>query len=61
MCDKAKRLLQKGCEAYLTHVVDKSSLEVTLDSLLILSGSALISIPLYKMVPTKLKELKTQL
>ena len=29
---EAKRLLHKGCEAYLTHVVDKSSLEVTLDN-----------------------------
>ena len=28
---KAKRLLHKGCEAYLAHVIDKSSLEVTLD------------------------------
>ena len=28
---KAKRLLHKGCEAYLAHVVDKSSLKVTLD------------------------------
>ena len=29
---KVKRLLQKGCEAYLTHVVDKFSSKVTLDS-----------------------------
>ena len=29
---EAKRLLHKGQEAYLVHVVDKSSLEVTLDS-----------------------------
>ena len=29
---EAKRLLHKGCEAYLAHVVDKSSSEVTLDS-----------------------------
>ena len=28
---KAKRLLHKGCEAYLAHVIDKSSSEVTLD------------------------------
>ena len=83
-----KRLLHKGCEAYLKHVVDKSSSEVTLDSVLIvrvfqdvflkdllglpsnrelkfkielLSGSALISIPLYRMAPAELKELKTQL
>ena len=35
MCDlgiKAKRLLHKGCEAYLAHVIDKSSSEVTLDN-----------------------------
>ena len=29
---KAKRFLHKGCEAYLVHVIDKSSFEVTLDS-----------------------------
>ena len=29
---KAKRLLHKGCGAYLAQVVVKSSLEVTLDS-----------------------------
>ena len=29
---KAKRFLHKGCEAYLTHVVDKSTLKVALDS-----------------------------
>ena len=29
---EAKRLLHKGCEAYLTYVVDKSSLKVTLGS-----------------------------
>ena len=29
---EAKRLLHKGCEAYLAHMVDKSSLKVTLDS-----------------------------
>ena len=29
---EAKRLLHKGCEAYLTHVVDKYSSKVTLDS-----------------------------
>ena len=29
---EAKRLLHKGCEAYLTHVVDKSFSEVTLES-----------------------------
>ena len=29
---EAKRLLHKGCEAYLAHVVDKSSSEVTMDS-----------------------------
>ena len=35
MCDsalKAKRLLHKGCEAYLAHMIDKSSFEITLDS-----------------------------
>ena len=29
---KAMRLLHKGCEAYLTHVIDKSFSEVTIDS-----------------------------
>ena len=29
---EAKRLLHKGCEAHLAHMVDKFSLEVTLDS-----------------------------
>ena len=29
---KAKRLLPKGCEAYLAHVVDTSTLKVTLRS-----------------------------
>ena len=29
---EAKRLLHKGCEAYLAHVIDKSSSEVTLDN-----------------------------
>ena len=32
---KAKRLLHKGCEAYLAHVVDKSSSKVTMDSVLV--------------------------
>ena len=29
---EAKRLLHKGCKAYLAHVIDKSSSEVTLDN-----------------------------
>ena len=29
---EAKRLLHKDCEAYLAHVIDKSSFEVTLDN-----------------------------
>ena len=29
---EAKRLLHKGCEAYLAHMIDKSSSEVTFDS-----------------------------
>ena len=32
---EAKRLLHKGCEAYLTHVIDKSSSEITLDNVLV--------------------------
>ena len=32
---EAKRLLHKGCEAYLAYVVDKSTLEVALDSVLV--------------------------
>ena len=81
-------MLHKGCEAYLTHVVNKSTPKVALDSVLIvrefpivfskdllglppdrelefeielLSSSAPISIPPYRMAPTELKELKTQL
>ena len=30
---EAKRLLHKGCEAYLAHVINKSSSEVTLDNM----------------------------
>ena len=29
---EAKRLIHKGCEAYLAHVIDKSSFEVNLDN-----------------------------
>ena len=29
---EAKRLIHKGCEAYLEHVIYKSSSEITLDS-----------------------------
>ena len=85
---KTKRLLHKGCEAYMEHVVDKSSSKVILDNVPIvrefldlfledlpilppngelelgielLSSSALISIPPYRMTPIELKELKTQL
>ena len=32
---EAKRLLHKGCEAYLTHVVDTSTLKVILRSVLV--------------------------
>ena len=32
---EAKRLLYKGCEVYLTHVIDTSTLEVTLESALV--------------------------
>ena len=32
---EAKRLLHKGCEAYLAHVDDKSTLEIALDSVLV--------------------------
>ena len=30
---KAKRLLHKGCEVYLAHMIDKSSSEVTFDNM----------------------------
>ena len=30
---EAKRLLHKGCESYLAHVINKSSSEVTLDNM----------------------------
>ena len=83
---KANRLQHKGCEAYLTYVVDKSTLEVALDNVPILrefsymfsedlsglppnrelefgiellSDSASISIPPYKMASAELKKLKT--
>ena len=82
----AKRLLHKGCEVYLAHVIDKSSSKVTLDNVPVvcefpdvffeyLSGLPLnrelefgvellpsstpVSIPLYRMSPAELKELKT--
>ena len=85
---EAKRLLHKGCETYLAHVINKSSSKVTLDNVSIvckfpnvfpedlsslrldrelefgielLPGSALVSIPLYRMAPAELKGLKTQL
>ena len=32
---EAKRLLHKGCEAYLAHMIDKSSSKVTLDNVLV--------------------------
>ena len=32
---EAKRLLHKGCEAYLAHVIDNSSSEITLDNVLV--------------------------
>ena len=32
---EAKRLLHKGSEAYLAHVIDKSSPKVTLDNVLV--------------------------
>ena len=31
---EAKRLLHKGCEAYLAHVIDTSTLKITLESVL---------------------------
>ena len=85
---EAKRLLHKGCEAYLAYVIGTSTLKVTLRSVPIvrefldvfledlpglppdrklefgielLSRSAPISIPPYKMAPVELKELKTRL
>ena len=79
-----KRLLHKGCEAYLAHVTDKSTSKVTLINVVrefsnvfsenlpgllpvrelefgieLLPRSAPISIPLYRMAPTELMELKT--
>ena len=85
---ETKRLLLKGCESYLVHVVDTSVTEIKLENvpvvcefsdvfpenlpglppdrelefrIEVLPGSALISIPPYKMAPMELKELKTQL
>ena len=83
---EAKRLLHKGCKAYLAYVADTLTLKVTLKNMPIvrefsdvfskdllrlppdrelkfsidlLLGSTPISIPPYRMAPTKLKELKT--
>ena len=85
---EAKRLMYKGCKAYLENVIDTLTPKVTLESVSVvrefldvffedlsrlppdrklevgidlLLGSTLISIPPYRMSPTKLKELKTQL
>ena len=85
---KAKRLLLKGCEFYLAHVIDTFVIEVKLKNvplvyefpdvfpknlpglppnrklefgIEVLSSSAPISIPPYRMAPMELKELKTQL
>ena len=85
---EAKRLLHKGCEAYLAYIIDISTLEVTLGNVPIvqkfpdvffknllglsldrelkfgidlLLGSAFVSVPLYRMAPIELKELKIQL
>ena len=81
-----KKLLHKGCEAYLAHVIDKSSSKITLDSvpvvcefpnivskdlsglppnrelefgIKLLSGSASVFIPPYRMALAELKELRT--
>ena len=35
---ETKRLVHKGCETYLAHVIDKSSSEVTLDNVPIVCG-----------------------
>ena len=85
---EAKKLLCKGCEAYLAHMVDKSTPKITLDGMPVvrefsdvflenlpglppdielefemelLSSSAPVSKPLYRMALVELKELKTQL
>ena len=85
---EAQRLLLKGYESYLAHVVDTSVIEVKLENvpvvcefpdvfpedlprlppdrelefeIEVLPGSAPISIPPYRLAPTELKELKTQL
>ena len=85
---ETRKLLHKGCETYLAHVIDKSLSEVTVVNMLVicefpdvfledllglppdrefvfeielLLGSALISIPPYKMTLAELKELKAQL
>ena len=83
---EAKKLLHKGCEVYLVHVIDTSTSEMNLENVPIvcefsnvfledlprlspdrelefgielLPGSTPISIPLYRMTPMELKELKT--
>ena len=85
---EARRLLHKGCEAYLAHAIDNSLFEVTVGNVHVvcefpdvfpedllglppdrelefeielLLGSTPVSIPPYRMAPTKLKELKSQL
>ena len=45
---EAKRLLHKGCEAYLAHVIDKSSSKVTLDSVPIVQEFPDVSPKIYQ-------------
>ena len=39
---EAKRLLHKGCEAYLTHVIDTSTSEVTLENMLVVREFSIV-------------------
>ena len=85
---KACKMIQKGCEAYLAHVIDTRKTEAKLEDIPVvnefqdvflvelpglppdrdveftielLPGTAPISVTLYRMSPTELRELKTQL
>ena len=58
---EAKRLLHKGCEAYLAYVVDKSTLEVALDSVLVREFPDVFSKDLPSLPPDRELEFEIEL